>query len=635
MNSAAPWRLRVLLSLLIGCTLVFIEAASVAGASKSPWIDVAGGSLAVGIDAAPNSCNPDTLVGDDWADRLVLSNVLPSAFETSAAGIPVYNPALISQAEVQSIAPQTVVYSINPKAVWSDGTPVRARDFLATWEEERGQGGAIFAPGSSTPANPGSNDSTTTTTTYAALRTAGPTPAPTATVEDTVPGATAPTGPSFGYRQIASMTASNHGLTVTAVYRTPYADWQSLFDFLLPASVLAAKGWEPSCSGPTAAYDLSAGPYVLHSVTPDGIVLDKNPRWWSTPPSLERITLKIAANANQLAHWLATGVVQVALPQGYSWSYLAATARPGMDTQTSLSSTLLQLEFSTTTTVTASVSARDGLAHLLDRSALVAKVASWAESTIAVAQSHLYPQGSKSYPGPIPLPNQVQTQVTYVPSPTATPAPTPPYPVVADPLLAQRTLLAAGDTQLATGAWTNASGAPVAIRLAVDSADPWAVATAVLIDQQWESAGIAVSLMDEQTAQQAGVDLASGRANVALLALRTSPYTSQAISWFTPLLGQSGTNGSQDFSGLDDPSISALLVHASEELNPVNAEPIYAQADSALWAAMTSLPLFDEPSTTGWSATIAGVVPNANGPSLMWNAATWSHRGPVTSTNKP
>ncbi|MGH8988944.1 MAG: hypothetical protein ACRDXC_10190, partial [Acidimicrobiales bacterium] len=114
--------------------------------------------MTVGIDQAPTGCNPDTGSGDTWADRLLLEPVLPSAFTVNSNGQAVYNSALITQAELQSTNPETVVYTLNASAVWSDGTPVSAADFVYTWQHERGVGSPVgTAPTAAT--------STTTTTT--------------------------------------------------------------------------------------------------------------------------------------------------------------------------------------------------------------------------------------------------------------------------------------------------------------------------------------------------------------------------------------------------------------------------------------------------------------------------------------
>ena len=37
-----------------------------------------------------------------------------------------------------STNPQTIVYKLNPKAEWSDGTPITADDFIYNWQAQSG-----------------------------------------------------------------------------------------------------------------------------------------------------------------------------------------------------------------------------------------------------------------------------------------------------------------------------------------------------------------------------------------------------------------------------------------------------------------------------------------------------------------
>ena len=53
---------------------------------------------------------------------------LPGAFITQADGSLKLNTDYFTSAEVTKSDPQVVTYTINPKAVWSDGTPI-------TWED--------------------------------------------------------------------------------------------------------------------------------------------------------------------------------------------------------------------------------------------------------------------------------------------------------------------------------------------------------------------------------------------------------------------------------------------------------------------------------------------------------------------
>lgn len=92
---------------------------------------------------------------------------------------------LVSSATQKSTSPQTIVYKINPKASWNDGTPITAVDFVYYWRTNDGK---------DCPPPPAS-DSTQT--------------------KGCLPESTA------GYDRIKSVTGSDAGKTVTVVLRDP------------------------------------------------------------------------------------------------------------------------------------------------------------------------------------------------------------------------------------------------------------------------------------------------------------------------------------------------------------------------------------------------------------------------------
>lgn len=610
------------------------RAAAATSPTTTPWVPGVNGTLRIGIDRAPNGCNPDSASGDTWADRLVLGPVLPSAFAVNGNGKVIYDPAIINQAELQSTTPQTVVYTINPKAVWSNGVAVSAQDFIATWEVERGTTGPIGpAATSKTPGATSSSSTTTTVPPPAAASTLATSLATGSTV--TLPGATGVAGPAFGYRQIDSITPSNHGQSFTVVFKRPYADWQSLFDEVLPARVLRRDGWHPTCTTVDPSVDLSAGPFVIRKVVPKHeIVLGRNKRWWEQTPALSRVVIKIASGPKQLATWLQGGSVDVALPAGFDQRFLQqVSSQPNLFSEEQPSTTFLELQFSTTSTVTAPLVMRDAIAHAIDRQAVVNKVEGWADTMIAPGASFLYAQTQSGYPGH-PPPPQVRGQPGAT-SHTATHSSTStPFPPTASLGATARLLARIGYAKNLSGEWQSAAtGAQLTLRLAVDDTDLWARRAGDQITRQLAAAGFGVTVVPTHGAQAAGKDLSSGAADLALIPMHSSPYPSQAIAWYTPLLGSAGNNGSQDWSGLDNPTVNTLLEKAAEELNPVDASPIYTQVDALLWKNMVGLPIFTQPSALAWTGLTAGVSTNLIGPTLLQQAQTWSMRVPPTSPN--
>ncbi len=579
---ARPWLL--VAALAAGSTVLAACGTDVSTTSVT-LVPVGGGTITVGIDQAPTGCNPDTPAGATWANEFVLEPVLPGAFVTSPGGQAIGNLALVPSAELTSTSPQTVVYSINPRAVWSDGVPITAADFVYAWRQQR------LPAGSVPPAEQA------------------------ASIQ--------------GYQDIRSVTGSNGGRTVTVVFSTPFTDWRLLFDSLLPAHVLAKRGWDPDCHTVDPSIDLSGGPYELHAVTPTAIDLEANPRWWGAPPSAPHLVIRIGRGPAQLAAWAADGRADVVQPSSFTAAQLAFLAgRRGLGSQVKVSSTVLALEFDTTGTLTGAVGVRQAVAHAVDRDALVASVTGWASSYVVPAASHIYAQIQGPYPSTSPppsLPNPLDADNDRATTTTTgPPTAADPFPAGAQPAATARLLTAAGYTPGPGGRWVALDGAPLTLRLVLDAADRWSLVTGARLAAQLERQGIGVVLSTAPDAQAAGAELSAGEADMALIGLTATPYPSEAIAWYTPLLGPPGQNGSMDWSNLDDPALNSLLTQGSRQLNPVTGSTDYSRADALLWDDMASLPLFAEPTLLTVSDQVSRVGPNPYGPNLLWYPQTWA-----------
>ncbi|MEY9947336.1 ABC transporter family substrate-binding protein [Kitasatospora sp. GAS1066B] len=151
-----------------------------------------GGTLRWAVDQVPASL--DVYQSDATADTALIAHaLLPSLYRLDDHARPVPDPDYLVNAEQ---ADRTVTYRLNPKAVWSDGTPVTAADFTAQWT---------------------------------ALRADHP-----------------------GYRAIESIAQGVDQHQVKVVFRQPYAEWKSLFSPLNPAAGL------PLSAGPLLLQSLDA-----------------------------------------------------------------------------------------------------------------------------------------------------------------------------------------------------------------------------------------------------------------------------------------------------------------------------------------------------------------------------------------
>lgn len=254
-----------------------------------------GGSITVGIEKAIDVWNSLDANGNT-EDFIYAENGIYAApgspYIPQADGSVALNTNLLTSATLTSSSPQTVVYQINPKAVWNDGTPIDASDFVYNWLTQSG-------------ADPNVSAAST-----------------------------------FGYQDIASVVGSgakNQTVTVTWKSGKLDPDWKGLFD-LLPAHLAAQHGYDTSLTlaklagekggdkgleqswnwFDTTVPTWSEGPYQIQSASSDGstIVEVPNPKWYgATGPYFDKITFVTITDSTQEVPALQNGEVNVIIPQ--------------------------------------------------------------------------------------------------------------------------------------------------------------------------------------------------------------------------------------------------------------------------------------------------------------------------------
>ena len=107
----------------------------------------------------------------------------------------------------------------------------------------------------------------------------------------------------------------------------------------------------------------------------------------------------IASSTEELAQWVASNYVQVALPTTLTPAFLdEMTSLPGVQSQIGLSPTFLQLEMASGPDSTLSPDMRFAIALSVDRQALVTRAGRPGPSpSVQVASSHIYAQGQAGY----------------------------------------------------------------------------------------------------------------------------------------------------------------------------------------------------------------------------------------------
>ena len=560
----ARWTLPLVIVVIIGAVAIVDHLGSprisqVDRQSNAALVAAKGGATTVQIDRPWAGFNPGTPAGAASSTTTLLSSVLPSAYVVNEKLIPEVNSDLLLSVEATSTSPLTIQYVINPKAVWSDGVPVTADDFIYAWLSQRGTGVDIN----------GQPDQVAST---------------------------------LGYRDVKSVVPSKRGKTVTVTFAQPYTDWRDMFDHMVPAHIARKVGWNQGFDTFNPAIDLSAGPYILRSVSPGSATLVKNKRWWGTPAVLDKVTVHVATEPSSANGVFSLDEHAVAQSNDFDLSTLnRVSSLPNVDSMLKPSLNLLQLEFNMNSPVLVRAG-REAVAHAIDRTALLADTFGSIDPDLVVNQDHL----------------ATAAQTTYTVSSAAGAY------TQQDLATTDRLLRSIGYHLSATGSYVDVNGKPLTLRMAVETGDPWIGAVAAQISAQLRAVGIAV--ITTPVAGQAGM-VAADAANSYDMALVTrvpGPYLTAAAAWYSDGQGPAGSTGTQDWSKFDDPEVDQLFSQASAALDPVTGGTIYSQIDDQLWDQMVALPLFGEPGLLANGVQVDGEEYNPSPDGVLWNISLWT-----------
>ena len=214
-----------------------------------------GGNLRLALTDFPSNFNVLHIDGINAEVASMMKATLPRAFIIGPDGSTTVDTNYFTSIELTSTAPQVVSYTINPKAVWSDGTPITWRDIDRQIHANSGKDKAFEIAGTS------------------------------------------------GCERVDSVRPGVNDRQAIVTFSHPYAEWRGMFagnGMLLPATMTATP--EAFNKGQLDGPGPSAGPFIVSSLdrTTQRITLTRNPKWWSTPPRLDSITYLVLDDAARL-----------------------------------------------------------------------------------------------------------------------------------------------------------------------------------------------------------------------------------------------------------------------------------------------------------------------------------------------
>ncbi|WP_433758067.1 ABC transporter family substrate-binding protein [Nocardia sp. CA-135398] len=307
-----------------------------------------GGNLRLALSSFPESFNYLHVDGNTESTASVINPVLPSPWVSNAAGELTVDHNYFTDIKLTNTNPQQVTYTINPKAVWSDGSPI-------TWEDLRSEAAALSGR------DPGFLISS-----------------------------------SSGFDRVGKVERGVDDLQAIVTFDKPYAEWQGQFSPLYPKAVTANP--EAFSNLDRDGLPVSSGPFVLTSIdrAQNRITLGRNPKWWGDTPKLDTITLSVLDDSavlpgiqnNEIDYAYMSGIENVTGARNSknvvirrtpepSWSHLTFNGAPGA----LLSDPQLRIAIS----------------KAIDRQALVSAAQNGVVDNPTPLNNHIYMKGQKGY----------------------------------------------------------------------------------------------------------------------------------------------------------------------------------------------------------------------------------------------
>jgi peptide/nickel transport system substrate-binding protein len=523
-----------------------------------------GGRLTFAIEKNIPNWNLNSSEGNVFETGLAVKTILPYTYFTAPDLKSNLNTDLLESAEVTSTNPQTVVYRIKPEAVWSDGTPITADDFVFNWKTQNGR--------------------------------------------DCPDCASAGNG---GYDLVSSVTGSDGGKTVTATYSAPYADWQSLWGSsapLYPAHLAAQQGDLNTPAGIAAAFTwfgatvptYAGGPFQIADWQDNvALTLAPNPRWYgATKSKLDQVIMRVITDATQEPIALQNNEVQVIYPQPQVDLVQQVANIPGVSQTQGLGLTWEHFDLNLQTPALADEGLRDAIFVATNRQDIIAKTVGQFNDQVTPMNSHNFVQGQDGYEDVLPT-EQGSGDVE----------------------AARRILTEAGYTNVAEGQQLTAPNGQAVppLRVRYTTGNAIRQSTCELFASYLRPLGITVDVVPTD---DLGGTLDSGDYDVMLYAWVQTPFPFGGAQQLW--LSTSGSN----FGGYKNPEVDRLINEAGAAgvTDPAAGYALLNQADRILSEDSYVLPLYQKPTFIAVQDNVANVRNNSTLDGPTYNIADWGLR---------
>ena len=537
------------------------SGSGVAGAQTTSSVK-SGGTLTFALDEDVAGFNVLDAAQDEFVLAEILDQVWPSVYIVQPSLKPVLDKQVVTSAKMTKANPPTIVYTINPKAKWSDGVPISAQDFVYNWQAQSGSpkfkdlGGKPFEPASTS-----------------------------------------------GYSQIKSVSGSNGGKTVTVVFSKPFGDWKGLFSPMIPAHISKKVGFTNGWSTFGAAEKVSGGPFQIQSYAKGSDLVEvPNPHYWGPKPHLSRLVFRFILDDSQQPPAIQNGEVNMVNP-----------ALPGLDFFDSLKGiggfkTVVQpglefqhIDFNQANPYLAKASVRHAIAYGTNRAQIAGRTGGEILHSLAPLDNHIYMSTQPQFKDVSGIYSKF------------------------DPTLAKKMLQQSGMKMGSDGyfhpTFGPQKGKDFSLNISTTTGVPVRSDIEQLFKADMKAVGVKINIVNYTANKLFGTIGPKGEFDLIEFAWVNSPFASGNQSIYCSFTNKSLCGNNWDHYA--DPKVDSLFDKALTTVNPEQATILYNKVDGLLWKDMATLPLFQQPQLFGWSTKFANVVPNTSSIGIPWNANQW------------
>jgi peptide/nickel transport system substrate-binding protein len=508
-----------------------------------------GGTLNYAADQEPTGFNMNTSKDNGTSVLWVMNRVYPSVFHSRPDYTVVLDTDLMESAELTNQDPQTVTYKIKPNAVWSDGTPISADDFIYNWKNQNGTDKKA--------------DAASTT----------------------------------GYEDIQTLTGSDNGKTVTAVFKNKFSDWKALFGPMVPAHYAEAQkgGWNTGFDKDPQNIP-SGGPFKVDNYTQgQSLTLSKNDKYWGKPANLDKIVYRFLPESVAQPTALQNNEVDLIYPQPQLDQVQQVQQLPDVQYQINFGLSFEHLDFNFKNPQLGDLKVRQAIATGLNRQELLDRTVKQFSSKATVLGNRIYLTGQKEYQDHSG--NFGKGDVA-----------------------AAKALLEGDGYTLGSDGIYAKGGKKLSFRFSTTAGNQLRETQGVLLQAQMKQIGIDIKIANAPSTKFFGEMLPQGNFDIADFAWVGTPF---AISGSKSIyLSGSDSN----YGKYANPKVDDLFNQATAELDPAKAAALGNQADQQLWDDMVTIPLYTKPTFLAWRNTFTNITDIATNEGPFVDEPLWAQK---------